>query len=164
MPELRSYIGFGSNLDDPVRQIQQALVALAQLPGCRLLEQSCLYRSRPMGPADQPDYVNAVAALATSLEAHDLLSALQDIEQAQGRVRGEHWGARSLDLDLLLYGDQMINTRRLTVPHAGLTQRDFVLRPLAEIAPDNVIPGQPGIAQLLEKCDSHGLQRIETGA
>lgn len=143
MPEaVLAYIGLGSNLGDPVSQIRQALQAIAQTPGIALLAASRLYRNSPMGPADQPDYVNAVAALETSLSAEALLDALQAVENQQGRRRsGERWGPRTLDLDILLYGQEQLHTPRLTVPHPGVAQRAFVLLPLLDIAPDLPIPG-----------------------
>jgi 2-amino-4-hydroxy-6-hydroxymethyldihydropteridine diphosphokinase len=156
-----AYIGLGSNLGEPLQQLEMAFVALNKLPDSRVAERSSFYVSKPMGPADQPDYINAVAELETALAPQDLLLALQAIEQAQGRVRtGQRWGARTLDLDLLLYGDEVINTDSLQVPHPGLAERDFVLIPLAEIAPDVVIPGQPALEQLIEDCPDYGLERL----
>lgn len=158
---VRAYIGLGSNLDEPVQQLQAAFTALDALPDSRVTQRSSLYSSKPMGPADQPDYTNAVAELETGLSALDLLRAMQAIEQAQGRDRsGQRWGARTLDLDLLLYGDEVINTQELVVPHPGIAERDFVLVPLTEIAPEVVIPGQPALRQLLENCQDFGLQRL----
>jgi 2-amino-4-hydroxy-6-hydroxymethyldihydropteridine diphosphokinase len=125
---IRAYIGLGSNLDNPRQQIQRAIKALGRIPESRLTATSCLYRSKPMGPVDQPDYVNAVAMLDTCLEPLTLLDALQAIEQQQGRARnGERWGPRTLDLDLLLYGAEKIELPRLQVPHPGITQRSFEL-------------------------------------
>jgi 2-amino-4-hydroxy-6-hydroxymethyldihydropteridine diphosphokinase len=156
-----AYIGLGSNLGEPLQQLQTALDALNQLPDTRVVNCSSFYSSKPMGPADQPDYINAVAELETALAPQELLLALQAIEQTQGRVRtGQRWGARTLDLDLLLYGDEVINTDSLQVPHPGLAERDFVLVPLAEIAPDIVIPGQPALKQLIEHCPDYGLERL----
>jgi 2-amino-4-hydroxy-6-hydroxymethyldihydropteridine diphosphokinase len=158
---VKAYIGLGSNLDDPQRQLETAFSALDKLPGSSVTRHSAFYRSKPMGPADQPDYINAVAELTTGLAPQALLLALQAIEQAQGRVRnGQRWGARTLDLDLLLYGNEIINTDCLQVPHPGMAERDFVLIPLAEIAPDVVIPGQPVLRLLLEHCPDHGLERL----
>jgi 2-amino-4-hydroxy-6-hydroxymethyldihydropteridine diphosphokinase len=125
-----AYIGLGSNLQQPIQQVKQALLHLAELPQTHLLNASPLYRSAPLGPADQPDYINAVAALATRLSPLALLDALQTIERQQGRVReGERWGPRTLDLDLLLYAEQKIQNDRLRVPHPGLGERNFVLYP-----------------------------------
>lgn len=157
-----AYIGLGSNLADPIAQIRLARAACTAVSGVTELAFSSLYRSPPMGPQDQPDYVNAVMAVATALPALDLLRNLQRIEYEQGRVRnGERWGARTLDLDLLIYGDQVIRHPELTVPHPGLAERAFVLFPLYEIAPDLVVPGQGPIAGLIAKCPLHGLKRID---
>jgi 2-amino-4-hydroxy-6-hydroxymethyldihydropteridine diphosphokinase len=160
MPAVTAYIGLGSNLDDPAAQMQRALLALAALPHSRLRRQSPFYRSRPMGPADQPDYLNAVAALETRLAPLALLDALQAIEQAQGRKRdGQRWGPRSLDLDILLYGAQQIDEARLQVPHPGLGERNFVLYPMADIAPGSLpIPGQGTLAELQAACPTDGLE------
>lgn len=137
-----AYIGLGSNLSEPVAQIKRARAAIAALPKVSAQAFSRLYRNPPLGPADQPDYVNAVMAVATTQAPLDLLHALQSIETQQGRVRiGERWGPRTLDLDLLLYGDQRINSAELTVPHVGIAQRAFVMFPLLDIAPDLIIPG-----------------------
>ncbi len=156
---ISAYIGLGSNLAEPVAQIRQACEALKQLPDSRLLACSSLYSSPPMGPPDQPDYINAVAALETRLSPHALLAELQAIEQSQGRVRERRWGARTLDLDLLIYGDRQINDELLTVPHAGLPERAFVLYPLQEIAPMLEIPGQGALADLVAGCPKSGLKR-----
>ena len=157
---VRCYIGLGSNLEEPRQQVLQALEELAQLPASKLVDASSLYRSDPVGPPGQPDYINAVACLETTLEAHALLDQLQAIEQAHDRVRKIHWGPRTLDLDLLLYGDDTISTERLTVPHAFMTERSFVLWPLAEIAPATVLPDGRSLEQLLSKCPMGTLQRI----
>lgn len=154
-----AWIGLGSNLDDPFLQVQTALQELAQLPQTRLLRASRLWHSKPMGPQDQPDYVNAVAELETSLEPLALLDQLQALEQSHRRVRLQHWGPRTLDLDLLLYDQQQINHPRLQVPHPGLTQRSFVLAPLAELEPELLIPGHARVSQLLSALpDSERLQ------
>jgi len=154
-----AYIGLGSNLAEPVLQVRRACEALKQLPETRLLECSSLYLSPPMGPADQPDYINAVAALETTLTPHTLLAGLHAIEQAQGRIRKVHWGARTLDLDLLVYGDKIIGDKALTVPHPGLPDRAFVLYPLQEIAPMLTIPGLGPLAALVANCPKNGLKR-----
>lgn len=156
-----AYIGLGSNLGEPLQQLDAAFTALNKLSGSRVAKRSSFYTSKPMGPADQPDYINAVAELETALAPQDLLLALQAIEQLQGRERsGQRWGARTLDLDLLLYADKVIDTEHLQVPHPGLAERDFVLIPLTEIAPELEIPGQPALKQLLENCQGYGLQRL----
>lgn len=158
---VRAYVGLGSNLDDPERQLRRALEALAQLPQTRLAGCSRFYRSAPLGPQDQPDYINAVAALETTLEAEALLDALQAIESAQGRVRLRRWGPRTLDLDLLLYGDAVLATPRLTVPHPGLAERNFVLYPLADLAPEMVLPDGRALTDLLKQCDATGLEALD---
>ena len=150
-----AYIGLGANLDNPHRQVLLAIETLSLASGCKCLSVSSLYRSHPMGPQDQPDYVNAVMSIETSLSPLALLDILQSIEQQQGRVRGiEQWGPRTLDLDLLLYSDQMIDLPRLKIPHPGLHERSFVLYPLNEIAPALVIPGHGALARLLEHCEN----------
>jgi len=155
------YVGLGSNLNDPVAQVRQGLRALAQLPRSRLVQASRLYCSPPMGPPDQPDYINAVAALDTALEPEPLLDALQAIEVRQGRRRGVRWGARTLDLDILLYGSRCLSGPRLNVPHPGLDQRAFVIHPLAEIAPEAVVPGRGTVAELARHCPKGGLQLLD---
>jgi 2-amino-4-hydroxy-6-hydroxymethyldihydropteridine diphosphokinase len=155
------YIGLGSNLAEPILQVGQAVAQLANLAQVELLVVSSLYRSSPMGPAEQPDYINAVAKLATSLPAEVLLDALQHLELQAGRIRkSERWGARVLDLDVLLYGDQIISTKRLTVPHYGMQQREFVLLPLAEIAPELVLPDGAKVAELAHQIPRNGLARL----
>jgi 2-amino-4-hydroxy-6-hydroxymethyldihydropteridine diphosphokinase len=159
--KLMAYIGIGSNLDDPVSQVREALEELDGIPDSVLVSQSSLYASKPMGPADQPDYVNAVAALDTLLSAEELLQALQKIEQRLGRERdGEKWGPRIIDLDLLLYGKKTIKTDTLTVPHPGLHERDFVIIPLAEIAGNLNIPGKGLLSTLIAGCENHSVRKL----
>ena len=156
-----AYIGLGSNLADPVAQIKSARAAIVSLADVQELAFSSLYHSLPMGPQDQPDYVNAVMCVATDLLPMDLLRCLQNIENDHGRVRkSERWGARTLDLDVLIYGDQEIDLPDLTVPHKGLDERSFVLYPLFEIAPKLVVPGKGSIADLVAKCPLSGLRRM----
>jgi 2-amino-4-hydroxy-6-hydroxymethyldihydropteridine diphosphokinase len=156
------FIGLGSNLESPVKQIKSARLAILKLNGIRELAFSNLYASAPMGPQDQPEFVNAVIAVETRMPPLELLYSLQDIEQAHGRIRGnQRWGARTLDLDLLLYGDQQIDLPELTVPHPGIADRPFVLYLLLECAPDLVIPGKGKISDLLIKCPLAGLRRLE---
>jgi len=158
---VKAYIGLGSNLADPRGQLALAIAALGRLPSSRLLSVSAFYRSHPMGPQDQPDYLNAVAKLQTTLAAEALLDALQAIEQSQGRVRERRWGPRTLDLDLLLYGVQRIDTPRLQVPHPGLLQRNFVLYPLQELEPDLVFPSGESIKECIASCSPEGLERLD---
>ncbi|WP_417535004.1 2-amino-4-hydroxy-6-hydroxymethyldihydropteridine diphosphokinase [Marinobacterium stanieri] len=157
---MRAYIGLGSNLDNPLRQVQDALKELQQLPQTKLVAQSSVYRSDPVGPAGQPDYINAVAALETELAPELLLDALQAIEQAHQRVRKIHWGPRTLDLDILLYNNQVIETERLIVPHAWMLERNFVLWPLAEIAPELQLPDGSALQQHLDLCPLGTLEKI----
>jgi len=155
------YIGLGSNLADPLAQLHRAITELAQLPQSRLQAQSSLYRSAPIGPQNQPDYLNAVVVLETALPPLALLAELQAVEAAHQRMRGERWGPRTLDLDLLLYADQIIDLPALTVPHPGLYERNFVLYPLAEIAPGLEIPGFGVLGELLARCERGSLVVIE---
>lgn len=150
-----TYIGLGSNLENPVQQVKQAISELSQAAGLTLGKTSSLYRSPPLGPPDQPDYINAVAEIATDLSPEQLLLNLQGIEQRHGRIRGaEKWIARTLDLDILLYGDKIITMDGLVIPHCGLYERAFVLYPLQEIAPDDLeIPGHGMLSQLLANCE-----------
>ena len=159
---MRAYIGLGSNLAEPLQQLQQAVQALAALPQSQLAALSSFYASDPLGPADQPRYVNAVAALDTALEPLALLDALQRIEQEQGRVRkAERWGPRTLDLDILLLGDLRIDSERLSVPHYHMHARAFVLYPLAEIAPPDLqLPDGRSLQALLAACPFSGLERL----
>lgn len=156
-----AYIGLGSNLASPSEQIKSARTAIASISGINELAFSGLYHSLPMGPQDQPDYINAVMSITTSLPPLDLLHCLRTIENRQGRLRKEHWGARTLDLDILMYGDQIINQPELTVPHAGMATRSFVLYPLYEIAPQLVVPGKGPIVDLIARCPPIGLKRLD---
>ena len=149
-----AYIGLGSNLEQPREQIKRALQSLDELPETKLLADSGFYESKPMGPDDQPDYVNAVAELETALDAETLLRQCQSIEQQQGRIRQRHWGERTIDLDVLLYGQEQIDTADLTVPHPGIGQRDFVYLPLLKISPDIVIPGKGALKEIVQSCAS----------
>ena len=157
-----SYIGIGSNQKNPIQQAQQAITALQQLPSSKLTKCSSLYCSAPMGPQDQPDYVNAVAEIDTQLTAIELLDALQVIELDQGRVRKDNrWGPRTLDLDIILYGNQQIDNDRLIIPHYGMHEREFVLYPLLEIAKNLTLPNGTHLSQLISLCDKNGLTIIE---
>lgn len=159
-----AYIGLGSNLADPLEQVQTALHELANLPNTRFITCSSLYRSTPIGPEDQPDYINAVAKLESRLEPLVLLDALQAIEQTHGRERKVHWGARTLDLDILLYDQNILQTERLTVPHAFMHERGFVLAPLLEIEPTLALPSGETITSLWEACDQSGLTKLDPQA
>lgn len=135
------YIGLGSNIQQPEQQIKNAIIALNDFPGIRVIKDSGYFKSKPMGPEDQPDYVNAVVELETSLDVAELLQHCQHMEQQQGRVKLRHWGERCIDLDILLYDDQQIHTETLTVPHPGICLRDFVFMPLLKLNPEIEIPG-----------------------
>lgn len=162
MQPVRAYIGIGSNLDNPVAQVQRAFQALDDLPACANIACSPLYRTAPVGgPPGQPDYINAVAALDTVLAADDLLKALQALETVQGRVRAVRWGARTLDLDLLLYGQMTRNDPWLTLPHPRLHQRAFVLQPLHDIAPNLMIPGRGTLTELLASGPLQAIAQLE---
>ena len=159
---MRAYIGLGSNLDDPISQVREGLRALGQLPQTHVVAKSALYRSSPLGPADQPDYVNAVAALDTGLGPQTLLRSLQAVEVDHGRIRsGARWGPRTLDLDILLYGDLRLTEPSLTIPHPQMANRAFVLFPLREIAPEIVIPGAGGIDDLLGRLPTQAVRKVE---
>lgn len=157
-----AFIGIGANLGDPAAQVFEACARLARdLPDTRLVTRSRLYRNPPMGPQDQPDYVNAVACIETRLVPGDLLTELQRIETVMGRRRdGTRWGARLLDLDILLYGTERINEPGLRIPHPGIAERDFVLFPLRELAPDLEIPGRGSVSRLCRTVSAAGLVAI----
>lgn len=156
----RVYIALGSNLANPLHQVQSALNALAELPQTKLIATSSLYRTPPLGPQDQPDYLNAVVALNTDLSAENLLDHTQKIELEHGRVRkDERWGPRTLDLDILLFGDEIINTERLTVPHYDMKNRQFMLYPLAEIAPELHFPTGESLQSVMTQLGAEPLTR-----
>ena len=156
-----AWVGLGSNLDDPAAHVARAADQLADLPDTRCVTRSSLYASPPMGPPDQPDYVNAVAGVLTTLGPRDLLGALQAIERDHGRVRdGERWGPRTLDLDLLVFGGLVTDETGLTLPHPGVHERAFVLLPLAELAPALPIPGRGRVRDLLSRVDTGKVRRL----
>jgi len=156
-----AYIGLGSNLARPAQQIEEAFGLLAEVPGTRLFSVSSLYRSAPFGGIEQPDFVNAVAAVLTQLAPVELLHQLQDLENRQGRERDEtRWGPRVLDLDLLVYAGQTISEPGLFVPHPGIGERNFVLLPLEEIAPDLEVPGLGRVARIPVNSDEPSISRI----
>ena len=159
----RAYIGLGSNLGEPARQIQYAIDALAVLPLSKLINRSSLYRSPALtlpGSAPQPDYLNAAAAIDTALDPQTLLAALQRIELEQGRQREQRWGARTLDLDLLLYGSLIWQSSNLTLPHYALCERPFVVIPLLEIAPDLQLPDGRLLRDVAKALPGDTLQRM----
>ncbi|RJG10495.1 2-amino-4-hydroxy-6-hydroxymethyldihydropteridine diphosphokinase [Pseudomonas cavernicola] len=157
----RVYIGLGSNLAEPLEQLRGALNALAQIPQSQLVDVSSFYVSDPLGPPEQPRYVNAVAALDTTLTPLELLDALQAIELNQGRQRkAERWGPRTLDLDILLFGQRLLDEPRLKVPHYHMHARPFVLYPLAELAPELQLADGRRLSELLSACPCEGLERL----
>ncbi len=158
------YVGLGSNLNDPHGQLAAGMNELAELPGTQVEARSSLYESEPMGPSDQPDYVNAVVRLRTALSPEALLDGLQAIEQGHGRQRTRRWGARTLDLDILLYGERQIAGPRLRIPHPGIARRNFVLHPLAELDSQLEIPGLGSVAELLAACPKGRLVRLDAAA
>ncbi|MCK5872016.1 MAG: 2-amino-4-hydroxy-6-hydroxymethyldihydropteridine diphosphokinase [Methylococcales bacterium] len=155
-----AYIGLGSNLNAPIEQVKRARTAIQALESVTEQAFSSLYSSPSMGSKDQPDYINAVMAIKTTLEPLVLLRCLQGIENAQGRVRTEYWGARTLDLDILSYDQRQINLPDLIVPHLGMRERAFVLYPLHEIEPDLIFPTLGAIKDLTAQCPLAGLKKL----
>jgi len=159
-----AFIGLGSNLEDPCRQLQNAFVAIGALPGTRLLAQSSSYRSAPLGYTDQSDFVNAVAKIETTLAPGELLQALLQIEQRHGRERTFRNAPRTLDLDILLYDEVQLHEDGLTIPHPQIHLRAFVLKPLMEIAPDISIPVVGLAAKAMEACLDQSLELLADDA
>ena len=159
-----AYIGLGSNLGQPRRQIRNAIQAIRRIPDTRVVAESGLYSSRPLvpasGPVTQPDYYNAVVKIATQLGPHALLDHLQQIEHAQGRERLQHWGPRTIDLDILMFDYLQTSDERLTLPHPGIGQRAFVLHPLGSIDDSLDIPGHGMLRDLIKRCPENGLQYL----
>jgi 2-amino-4-hydroxy-6-hydroxymethyldihydropteridine diphosphokinase len=162
MPWYPAYVGIGSNLEQPVRQVRRALAALGALSQTRLELTSSLYRSVPLGPIPQPQYVNAVAGLLTQLEARPFFARLRELQIQLGRQQPtERWGPRLIDLDLLMFAQQSIEEPELTVPHPGIVQRNFVLYPLRDVAPELRVPGCGRVAALAARVDSAGIWRLD---
>ncbi len=156
-----AFVGLGSNLDDPRRQVERAFEALGALEGSQFVLRSSLYRSPPFGPVAQPEFVNAVAGLLTTLEPAAMLAELKSLEQRLGREAPVvRWGPRRIDLDLLLHGSARIDEPGLAVPHPGIAERAFVVVPLAEIAPDVEVPGLGRVRTLASRCNASGLVKI----
>lgn len=155
-----AFVALGANLGDPATTVKAAFAALANLPESRIVHSSSLYRTAPVGLSGQPDFINAVAELETNLAPEALLDALLEIEQRFGRIRAERNGPRTLDLDLLLYGDQFVDLPRLTLPHPRLHLRAFVLLPLAEIAPHLKIPGRGTVEAWLPAVANQGIAKL----
>jgi 2-amino-4-hydroxy-6-hydroxymethyldihydropteridine diphosphokinase len=146
---LLAFVGIGSNMLDPRRQVDLAIKMLDDLPGCRVVRRSSLYQSAPFGDIDQADFVNAVVVIETAVPPAILLSCFKELERRQGRdLDGARWGPRPLDLDILVYGDMVIDSANLQVPHPGIAERNFVLLPLREVAADLVIPGLGPVADI----------------
>jgi len=155
-----AFIGLGSNLKEPAAQLARAVAELAALPKTTLVSQSPFYASRPVGPQDQPDYINGAVWLSTGLDPHTLLNQLQAIEQAHGRERLRRWGPRTLDLDMLVFGNCVLDDDRLTVPHRELANRDFALQPLLDLKPDLRLPDGTTIANLRAQCPDNRLRKL----
>ncbi|MDG2953144.1 2-amino-4-hydroxy-6-hydroxymethyldihydropteridine diphosphokinase [Bisgaard Taxon 10/6] len=154
------YIALGSNLNEPAEQLNTAVKAIAALPYTSVEKVSSYYGSKPMGPQDQPDYVNAVLQIQTELSPPALLDELQRIENEQGRVRLRRWGERTLDLDILLYDNLKMQSERLTIPHYDMQNREFVIVPLAEIAPERILPDGKTVAELMQNFTHHQMTVI----
>ncbi|EAQ64227.1 2-amino-4-hydroxy-6-hydroxymethyldihydropteridine pyrophosphokinase [Marinomonas sp. MED121] len=152
-----AFIGLGSNLETPLAQLKQALIQLEQHSDISELAVSSFYGSKPVGPQDQPDFINAVAKIKTSLAPIPLLDLLQSIEQNQRRVRERHWGPRTLDLDLLRYNNEKIDMERLIVPHRFMLERGFVIKPMADLAPDLILENGSTVMQHLSTLDTSDL-------
>jgi 2-amino-4-hydroxy-6-hydroxymethyldihydropteridine diphosphokinase len=161
VPAAIAFIGLGSNLADSMVQVRQAFTELEAIPGTRVTARSSLYRTSPVGYLQQPEFINAVASVQTRLEPQALLAALLAIEDRHGRRRGMRNAPRTLDLDLLLYGDEVLEQDGLTLPHPRLHERAFVLAPLAEIAPGAMVPGHGRVRDLLARADCMGVSRID---
>ena len=144
-----AYIGLGSNMKSPKQQIKSAIKSIEEIAAIQVLSVSSLYKSKPIGPQNQDDYINAVAKIDTDLMPHELLECMQGIENEQGRIRKERWGPRTLDLDILMFGDEIIKDDKLTIPHSDIENRSFVLAPLAEIDFNCLIPGKGMVRDLL---------------
>jgi 2-amino-4-hydroxy-6-hydroxymethyldihydropteridine diphosphokinase len=160
MTVVTAFVALGANLDDPQAQVQSAIAALGTLPDTRLVRASSLYRSAPVGYSNQPDFINAVAEVATGLAPRELLDALLALEHRRGRVRDFPNAPRTLDLDIILYGDLALHEHGLTIPHPRMHERAFVLVPLAEIAPDASVPGRGAARDLLAGVDTGSVEGV----
>jgi 2-amino-4-hydroxy-6-hydroxymethyldihydropteridine diphosphokinase len=156
-----AYLGFGANLDNPAQQIADAVELLQKASGVEVLQCSKLYGSKPLGPQDQPDYVNAVCKIAVTLSPQALLEVCQQIEHEMGRIKKRHWGERTIDVDILLYDELVMQTADLTIPHAQMHLRDFVLVPLAEIAPALQIPNIGTVEKMFGQLEQSFLKPIQ---
>ncbi len=156
---MRVYLGLGSNLDAPIEQLRAARLAISNVDGISEIAFSSFYQSPPMDAKNQPDYINAVMAIETNLSPFELLATTQAIENEQGRIRTERWGARTLDIDILLFGNEILNFPDLVIPHYGISERAFVLCPLFEISPDLIIPKYGKLADLVARCSLDNLRK-----
>lgn len=154
------YVALGSNLEQPLQQLQRACDHLQSSPDIQLTRASRIYKSSPVGPQDQPDFYNAMVAIESTLSPQQLLTQLQHIEQQQQRVRLRHWGPRTIDLDLILYGDHIIQEENLVVPHPRMQERHFVLLPLADLVPNLTLPDGTKLNELIESLDTHDIQPV----
>lgn len=161
---VRCFVALGSNLDNPLQQVELAVDALRRLPHSTVVAVSPWYQSAAVGPGEQADYINGVLALDTELDPHPLLVALQAIESERGRVRGERWAARTLDLDLLLYGDTTLQTVQLTLPHPRITERQFVMLPLLAIAPDIALPDGRRVAEISRQLGAQAVRLVDAAS
>ncbi len=158
---IAAFVALGSNLNEPAEQIDRALEFLARIPHTELVAVSSYYQSAPLGGIEQPDFVNAVAELSTTLDASELLRRLLEIERTQGRVRGKRWGPRVIDLDLLVHGNTVSDEKWLQLPHPRIAERNFVLLPLRELAPDLEIPGIGRVAEIAVNESEPKIIRLE---
>ena len=159
----KAFLGLGSNLNSPSRQIKAALKAIAKLPGTQLVCCAPWYQSIAIGPGSQPRYINTVVEIDTVLKPRALLQVLQQVEKRQGRKRIVRWGPRTLDIDILLYAKQTLKTQQLRIPHPRLGERNFVLYPMADIAPELSLPDGTPLAKLLANCSPEGIVRLNAG-
>jgi 2-amino-4-hydroxy-6-hydroxymethyldihydropteridine diphosphokinase len=156
-----AYVGVGANLDDPLARVEESFASLRSVRETRLISQSLMYRTAPLGPQDQPEFINAAVGLLTRLSALDLLAELKALELALGREAPVvRWGPRRIDFDLLVYGSERIATERLTVPHPGVPLRNFVLYPLLDIAPELLVPGHGRIRELAARVPASGVSAL----
>tara|TARA_Y100000748_G_scaffold108025_1_gene90428 strand:+ start:769 stop:1248 length:480 start_codon:yes stop_codon:yes gene_type:complete len=156
-----AYIGLGSNMNSPVKQIKSAITSIEEIIYTKIIGVSSLYKSKPVGPQNQDDYINAVIKIETKLVPHQLLECLHDIEEKHGRIRKEHWGPRILDLDILIFGNEIMVDEKLTIPHPEIENRSFVLAPLIEIDPDCIIPKKGLASDLLATIGKDNIVQIQ---
>ena len=156
-----AYIGLGSNMNSPVKQIKSAITSIEEIISTKIIGMSSLYKSKPVGPQNQDDYINAVIKIETKLVPYQLLECLHDIEEKHGRIRNEHWGPRILDLDSLIFGNEIMVDEKLTIPHPEIENRSFVLAPLIEIDPDCIIPKKGLASDLLATIGKDNIVQIQ---